>query len=147
VAKAQIVVEGPPVLADHLAICERGVWDKDEQPNGVGAEAKGDSVMAEETKEGNKECDRKDEAGRSEGAHPGEALDKLLAGIDSIGKRLDALEARSAEPKQKEKKDEAEPGEALPVAADARKDALYSRDMADAQARAGTAANGRLNGI
>lgn len=33
-----LLIEGIPSLLDHLAICERGVWDKSGQPSGVVSE-------------------------------------------------------------------------------------------------------------
>lgn len=82
-----LIVEGPPTLTDHLAICERGVWDKGGEPQGVRAEAKGDSVMADEHK--------------ADAGNQGELLDKVLKGIDSIGRRMDAMEEEMKADKKK----------------------------------------------
>jgi hypothetical protein len=30
-----LLVEGKPSLVDHVAICEQGVWDKDQEPRGI----------------------------------------------------------------------------------------------------------------
>lgn len=86
--ESALVVEGSPTLADHLAICRQGVWDKGQEPQGVRAEAKGDSAMPEEIK---KENEKKEDA-RKDAGNQGELLDRVLTGIDAIGKRLDAVE-------------------------------------------------------
>ena len=41
-----LLVEGPPSLLDHLAICKNGVWDKSENPTGVSTTG-GESFSAE----------------------------------------------------------------------------------------------------
>jgi 8-oxo-dGTP pyrophosphatase MutT (NUDIX family) len=40
-----LLIEGQPMLLDHLAICEQGVWDKGNSPSGVNFT--GDAVMAD----------------------------------------------------------------------------------------------------
>lgn len=42
-AGKKLLIEGKPSLLDHLAICERGVWDKGEAPNGVEIVARADA--------------------------------------------------------------------------------------------------------
>ncbi len=32
---SDVLVEGPPLVLDHLAVCEAGVWDKDGPPRGI----------------------------------------------------------------------------------------------------------------
>lgn len=78
-----MLIEGEPVLLDHLAICAEGVWDKGEGPSGIAVNEKAteELIMADENK-------------------GGELLDKLLSKLDDclgkmddMGKRLDALES------------------------------------------------------
>jgi len=100
-----LLVEGRPSLVDHIAIVPRGVWDKGDPENlgikidaEVKADARGDSVMAEEKKEETKVEDKK--AGDS-----GTQLDKLLTSLDALGKRMDAacsrLDSMEAEDKKR----------------------------------------------
>ncbi|MFA9204825.1 MAG: NUDIX domain-containing protein [Bacteroidia bacterium] len=42
---ASLLIEGKPVLLDHLAICEQGVWDKGGPPAGVDATLNGDAPV------------------------------------------------------------------------------------------------------
>jgi hypothetical protein len=96
-----LLIEGNPALLDHIAICEVGVWSKSGPPVGVEinqpAEARADSgerTMAEEN--GDKKVEEKEEeAGAAARQDEGEKkLDKILSGLDSIGKRMDAQDAR-----------------------------------------------------
>lgn len=95
-----LLIEGKPSLIDHLAICEEGVWDKGGPPTGVDLSGKGVSMTEEETKakEEAERKEREDKARRD--ADPGEKLDKLLTGLDSLRDdmssmkgRMDAIEA------------------------------------------------------
>lgn len=92
--QSTIVVEGAPVLADHLCVTSKGVWDRGGPPEGVRLdEAKG-STMTDET---NKQ---------------GELLDKVLKGIDSLrsdmSTRMDAIEEEMKA--DKKRRDDAEEG-------------------------------------
>jgi hypothetical protein len=42
-----LLVEGPPSLLDHVAICRNGVWDKSEVPTGVIAQGAGEDLSEE----------------------------------------------------------------------------------------------------
>ena len=74
-----LLIEGEPVLLDHIAIVPNGVWDKGGDPTGVLTQAIGDSQVAE-----------------TEAAN----IDKFLSHLDAaIGKhmkplvdRMDAME-------------------------------------------------------
>lgn len=91
-----LLIEGKPSLLDHVAICEKGVWDKGGEPTGVQVDslsAIGDTAVPEEKIE-----DRKDEASA------GEKLDKLLTKMDAMEGRLDAMETANC--KADEDKDE-----------------------------------------
>ena len=93
-----LLIEGKPQILDHLALCEQGVWDKSETLSGVQASniTNGDIVMPEEAKPAGLEENTYDDA--AEGSH----LEKALGYLDSISKRMDAMEAKFG------RKDEAE---------------------------------------
>lgn len=104
---ATLLVEGKPVLLDHVAVCARGVWDKGGAPTGVltQLEAVGDSAMTEAEKKeaeekaaadkARKDAEEKEKADRAKAdAEAGEKLDKILSCLDSMGKRMDSQEAR-----------------------------------------------------
>lgn len=83
---SNLLIEGKPSLLDHLAICEHGVWDKGEGPNGIKADISGDQVMADEDKKNeDKEVEKKADAGE------GTQLDKVLSHLDTMSKRLDSV--------------------------------------------------------
>jgi len=156
---SNLLVEGVPFLTDHLALVELGVWDKGGPATGVAAEARKDSVMADNEAElkARKDAEEKEERERADKARKdadaGEKLDKTLALLDSISKRMDAFEeekkadkarkdAEEAEEKKadKSKKDgedeitagEKEEAEAKVAADKAKKDAEEEKKCADA---------------
>ena len=83
-----ILIEGKPSLLDHLAICEAGVWDKGGEPSGVSSTLEGIIMADAEKTEDVKKAD----------AEGGEKLDRLLAAVDSLTKRMDAAEKPASEP-------------------------------------------------
>lgn len=91
-----LLVEGKPSLLDHLAVCERGVWDKGGEPNGI-VMAIGDSQMAEEKKEVETKAD----------ADAGAKLDKVLAHLDSVASMCDSLTKRMDSFEEEKKADKA----------------------------------------
>lgn len=112
-----LLIEGKPALLDHIAICERGVWDKGGEPDGVNSIAIGDSDMTpEEIK------------AKADAAATGEKLDKLLASLDSLSSRLDAVEE---EKKADKARKDAEEAEQKAVEDKARKDAEEEEKKAD----------------
>jgi hypothetical protein len=48
---SQVLNEGLPLILDHLAICEAGVWDKDGPPSGIRLDARKEPSVADKTKE------------------------------------------------------------------------------------------------
>ena len=154
-----LLIEGKPSLLDHLAVCEKGVWDKGGPPEGVRTDAQefvradstGDSAMAEEDK---KVEEKKDTAKADAG---GEKLDKLLSHMDalkghmdsvskmcdSVSRRMDAFEedkkkadaAKADAEKMKDAKKDGEKGAddkpAPSMAADKRKDAKKDGEEED----------------
>lgn len=75
-----LLIEGEPILLDHIAICGLGVWDTDGVPKGVRTDTQRTLGMADE--------DEKKKA------DAGEKLDALLTGLDSMSKRFDSFEKR-----------------------------------------------------
>jgi len=107
----QLLIEGKPSLLDHIAICEKGVWDKGGDPAGVATLVKGDSTVTDEERKAAEAKVRADAEG-------GDKLDKILTGLDSLAKgraddrqrfdeyaakvdsmssRMDAFEAKKAD--------------------------------------------------
>lgn len=158
-----LLVEDKPLLLDHIAICEQGVWDKGGEPRGVLAASNGEIDMTPEEKLAAEEKARKDAEEKAKKdsevrADADKARDdniaKIASGMDSVlgfceglGKRMDAVEARFAktdadekEEKEEEKKaDAADPAsgdEPEKVAADkkAKKDA-DEKEEADAKTK------------
>ena len=144
-----LLIEGKPSLLDHLAICERGVWDKGEEPSGIN---RGDSDMTPEEMKAKKDADEKaaadkvkadadeKEAREKADADAGQKLDKILECLDSTNKRMDSFEEDIK--KDKAKKDAESMTEAEKVAADkAKKDAdeeekkEKEKEKADADAK------------
>lgn len=148
----KVLIEGKPSLVDHVAICERGVWDKGGDPSGIRSESREDSAMTKEEEEAKakkdaeemaaadkakKDAEAEDKAKKD--ADAGTALDKKLSHVldaltacmdrvDSVGKRMDAWDEdkkkADAAKMDSGKKDGEEPTEAEKIAADkAKKDA------------------------
>lgn len=86
-----LLIEGKPVLMDHLAICENGVWDKGDAPNGVRVDTDQEMAMADE----NKTVVKTDKKSDADG---GTVLDKVLAKMDEdkkdLDKKFDAMSKR-----------------------------------------------------
>lgn len=108
-----LLIEGEPVLLDHVAVCRVGVWDKGGEPSGIANDnlARGDSVVAEETKE---ETKKPDAAGVSSGHDLSAIMDaiggmssKFDAKFDALEKKYDAI-ADSVSKMDSSKKDESE---------------------------------------
>ena len=81
-----MLIENAPVILDHLAVCELGVFDRGGPPMGVRFDSK-EKVMTDEEK-AEAERVRKDAEGG------GSNIDKVLAHLDNMSNRLDAIEAR-----------------------------------------------------
>jgi 8-oxo-dGTP pyrophosphatase MutT (NUDIX family) len=140
----KVFIEGNPSLLDHVAICARGVWDKQGEPSGIRSESREDSAMteAEQAAADKAKKDAEDEAKKKADAEakakadadPDEAkkkadaeakakadadagtqLDKVLgkmdAFCDSMGKRMDAIEASEKERKDADDKAKADAAE------------------------------------
>ena len=114
-----LLVEGSPVLLDHVAICEQGVWDKLLAPTGV----KSDSIP--------NEAEKMDE--EKIVALINRAIDARMAKADSEAADLKA-KADAEEAAKKEKADaEAKEAEEAKAKADAEEKA--AKEKADAEAK------------
>jgi 8-oxo-dGTP pyrophosphatase MutT (NUDIX family) len=178
-----LLIEGKPSLLDHLAICEQGVWDKGGEPSGVRSETREDADMpktAEEMKadeeaetkkkadaeeEAKKKADAEAEEKKKADADAGQKLDQVLTHLDSMGKRMDAMEGKDkarddAEAKMKADAEEEarKAGDPKQVAADkAKKDAdekeaeekskKDAEDKAKADAEEKTALRSRIDEV
>lgn len=114
-----LLVEGSPVLLDHVAICEKGVWDKLLAPTGV----KSDSIP--------NEAEKMDEEKFVELFN--KCMDARMAKADSEAADLKA-KADAEEAAKKEKADaEAKEAEEAKAKADAEEKA--AKEKADAEAK------------
>ncbi|WP_193139570.1 NUDIX domain-containing protein [Enterobacter asburiae] len=119
-----LLVEGSPVLLDHVAICEQGVWDKLLAPTGV----KSDSIP--------NEAEKMDEEKFVELFN--KCMDARMAKADSEAADLKA-KADAEEAAKKEKADaEAKEAEEAKAKADAEEKA--AKEKADAEAKEKAAA-------
>lgn len=114
-----LLIEGKPSLLDHLAICEKGVWDKGGEPSGVKTDIRGDTDVAEKSEEEKKadaakadkakadaektEREKMDAAKADATKRADEKLDKMLTHLDSIQKHCDSLTSRMDAWEEKEK--------------------------------------------
>ncbi|MDN0096604.1 NUDIX domain-containing protein [Yersinia rohdei] len=118
-----LLVEGSPVLLDHVAICEQGVWDKLLDPTGV----KSDSIP--------NEAENMDEDKIV--ALINKAIDARMAKADSEAQQ--AKEKADAEEVVKKEKADAEEKEAEEAKAKAKADAeekeVKDKEKADAEAK------------
>lgn len=114
-----LLVEGSPVLLDHVAICEQGVWDKLLAPTGV----KSDSIP--------NEAEKMDE--EKIVALINKAIDARMAKADSEAADLKA-KADAEEAAKKEKAD-AEEKEAEEAKAKADSEEKAAKEKADAEAK------------
>ena len=133
-----LLIEGDPSQVDHLAICEEGVWDKGGPPSGVDisgvAAARSDSMPDEDKKLEEKVEDKRDDRARDDDAkRVDEKLDKMLAGIDAISSRQDALEARFGKKKDdsRKKRDDAKRDDGEAEAENERRQAEDLRKLAE----------------
>ncbi|MBL0907815.1 NUDIX domain-containing protein [Pectobacterium carotovorum] len=114
-----LLVEGSPVLLDHVAICEQGVWDKLLKPTGV----KSDSIQSE--------AEKMDE--EKIVALINKAIDARMAKADA---EADAKAKADAEEADKKAKADAEGKEAEEAKAKADADEKAAKEKADTEAKA-----------
>ncbi len=146
-----LLIEGNPTILDHLAICRRGVWDKGGPAAGIDVVRKDSVTMSEEEKKA--DAARKDESAEAEkaemeknkeaekkaDAEAGQKLDVILKHLDSLGKRMDAYDAKcdaedkarkDAEGKKEEEEKESKEDPKELAADKAKKDAEMMADKA-----------------
>jgi 8-oxo-dGTP pyrophosphatase MutT (NUDIX family) len=119
-----ILIEGTPFLIDHLAICERGVWDKDGPIEGVQIDQPIEVQMTEEERAklaAEQKAKADAEAQARADAQP--SLADIMNAVKGMASRLDSVEKNM-------------PAPTLNSAADARKDAEEAKAKADAEAKA-----------
>lgn len=107
-----LLIEGKPAHVDHVAICERGVWDKGEGPNGIRSEIITEELaMADEekkTEEKKPDAVETKEVDKKSDADAGSKLDQILAKMDAMkadtdtkfadmSKRMDAFDGKKAD--------------------------------------------------
>lgn len=114
-----LLVEGSPVLLDHVAICEQGVWDKLLAPTGV----KSDSIP--------NEAEKMDE--EKIVALINRAIDARMAKADS--EEADRKAKADAEEAAKKEKADAEAKEAEEAKAKADAEEKAAKEKADAEAK------------
>lgn len=114
-----LLVEGSPVLLDHVAICEQGVWDKLLAPTGV----KSDSIP--------NEAEKMDE--EKIVALINKAIDARMAKADS--EEADRKAKADAEEEAKKEKADAEAKEAEEAKAKADAEEKAAKEKADAEAK------------
>lgn len=138
---SSILIEGTPYLIDHLAICERGVWDKEGPISGVQIDQPIEVKMDEEAKakldaENKAKADAAAEQARADSQNQSQSLAQIMAAVQVLAEgqgkllsRLDSVEKNM-------------PAPTLNASADARKDAddkakaEEEKAKADAQAKA-----------
>ncbi len=155
---SSLLIEGKPDLLDHLAICEKGVWDKGGEPRGITSETRGDNDMTDEElkakakadaeateKEAKEKADAEEKA-KADAAEAGQKLDKILSCVDSVVKRMDSFEAKEKERADAEEKAKADAeeearkkGDPEQIAADKKKadaeEEAKAKEKADAEAK------------
>ena len=105
---AKVLDEGLPLILDHLAVCELGVWDKDGPPEGIRLDSsagKGKDVAEKTREELEKELDDAKRRADSAEKERDDAHEKLDAHEKADKARRDAEEK---EPADKAKRDEEE---------------------------------------
>ncbi len=117
----KVLDEGLPLILDHLAVCEAGVWDKDGPPDGIRLDAliRKDLTVAEKTKE---EVEREDAQRRADAM-------ELDAFRKADKARKDAAEEE--ERKDKARKDAEESDKEAIAAAEKEKADKAKKDAAD----------------
>jgi 8-oxo-dGTP pyrophosphatase MutT (NUDIX family) len=137
-----LLIEGNPILLDHIAVCEAGVWDKGGPPTGVSTNHVQEPEMTEEERKAKADAEAKQEleakakadaeekvkadAEEEKAKADSEKYDKLMAACDSIMARMDAFEKAKAD---------AAPAEVLDPAADKKADA-DEKDAKEKEAKA-----------
>lgn len=102
----KLLIEGKPLLLDHIAICERGVWDKGGDPAGVVSETIDIEAASMATPE--EEKAKADAEAKLKADAEGETMKKLVDSVGKLAARLDAWEAKEKEKADAEAKSKAD---------------------------------------
>lgn len=87
----KLLLEDKPILLDHIAICEHGVWDKLDEPSGIVSE----SVPMTKPNEG--EPGVQTEGNAPDLAALGPTLTAILDSVNKLSARMDSYEAEKAD--------------------------------------------------
>lgn len=116
-----LLIEGKPLLLDHLAVCEQGVWDKSGPPTGVDASTVESIKMADKDDEKDRRDADMEDKGAEQKADRKDADEPSLSEIHAMLKELLSAGKSDKKDKKDSKKDaddcgDAEfiPGEPLP---------------------------------
>jgi 8-oxo-dGTP pyrophosphatase MutT (NUDIX family) len=112
----KLLIEGTPILLDHIAICEVGVWDKRGPPSGVSTTNVQEIEMTEEERKAKADAEEKQElearakADAEEKAKAdaekeeaekakadSEKWDKLMSAVDSLKADMDEIKGKKAD--------------------------------------------------
>jgi 8-oxo-dGTP pyrophosphatase MutT (NUDIX family) len=112
----KLLIEGTPILLDHIAICEVGVWDKRGPPSGVSTTNVQEIEMTEEERKAKADAEAKQElearakADAEEEAKAdaekeeaekakadSEKWDKLMSAVDSLKADMDEIKGKKAD--------------------------------------------------
>lgn len=141
----KLLIEGTPILLDHIAICEVGVWDKRGPPSGVSTTNVQEIEMTEEERKAKADAEAKQElearakADAEEKAKAdaekeeaekakadSEKWDKLMSAVDSLKADMDEIKGKKAD---------AMPSEEM-LAADKAKADAEAKEKEEAEAKA-----------
>jgi colicin import membrane protein len=88
-----VLLENKPLLVDHLAVTtmSQGVWDRGRGPEGIRVDELRSDKFGRKIEMSEEDYKKRDDELSAK-------LDKMLAGFDSVCKRLDALEAKGEAP-------------------------------------------------
>jgi 8-oxo-dGTP pyrophosphatase MutT (NUDIX family) len=102
-----LLIEGDPVLVDHIALCPNGVWDKGGDPSGVRTDSVRNSTMPQETEEEKKAREEREAKDAARDAKLDRVMDAVTKMADAFGGRLDSIDARDAkrDAEEKERRD------------------------------------------
>lgn len=114
-----LLIEGKPMILDHIAVCALGVWDKSGPPAGIRTDSTKESTMSDETEAAEKKA-REDK--EKADARRDEAIDKVLSGLDAVMKRQDAWEKEAKDRKDAEEKSRRDAEESAMMDAKKRRD-------------------------
>lgn len=117
---AKMLIEGEPLLFDHIAICEQGVWDKGGDPAGIISDNLADEALTMDEDEKKKAAAAAEQERKDAQAKRDARLDAMLDKFDAVCTKVDSLE------EDKKAKADAEEGE------DAKKE-REAKDKKDAE--------------